>query len=148
MRKLVEDQEYRIGLNGCAAISRRERRLVASPDLFAIRHFIWSGARAYTGPLEDRAGNLCFRIVSQGFGGAQDPLLKKLLVMIPGHEGERAYITWRRHQPEKTILLRQGTPYHEGLNNISERENKLLLSMSGNVCLYQPRLSATTTRVH
>ncbi len=77
-----------------------------------------------------------------GFGGVQDPLLKKLLVMLPGHEGERAYITWRRHQPEKTILLRQGTPYHKGLNDISEKENELLLSMSGDVCLYEPRLPA------
>jgi|SRR3989339_136509 len=76
------------------------------------------------------------------FGGVQDPLLKKLLVMLPGHEGERAYITWRRHQPEKTILLRQGIPYHKGLNDISERENKLLLSMSGDICLYEPRLPA------
>jgi hypothetical protein len=77
-----------------------------------------------------------------GFGGVQDPLLKKLLVMLPGHEGERAYITWRRHQPEKTVLLRQGTPYHEGLNDISERENELLRTISGDVCLYEPRLPA------
>jgi hypothetical protein len=77
-----------------------------------------------------------------GFGGVQDPLLKKLLVVLPGHEGERAYITWRRHQPEKTILLRQGSPYHKGLNDISERENELLLSMSGDICLYEPRLPA------
>jgi len=77
-----------------------------------------------------------------GYGGVQDPLLKKLLIMLPGHEGERAYITWRRHQPDKTILLRQGTPYHKGLNSISERENELLISMSGDVCLYEPRIPA------
>jgi len=77
-----------------------------------------------------------------GYGGVQDPLLKKLLIMLPGHEGERAYITWLRHQPEKTILLRQGAPYHKGLNEISEKENKLLLSMSGDICLYEHRIPA------
>ena len=76
------------------------------------------------------------------FGGVQDPLLKKLLVMLPGHEGERAYITWRRHQPERAVLLLQGTPYHKGLNDISERENELLRTISGDVCLYEPRLPA------
>jgi hypothetical protein len=77
-----------------------------------------------------------------GFGGIQDPILKKLLVILPGHEGERAYITWRRHQPDKTVLIPQGEPYHKGLNDIAERENSLLQTMLGDVCLYHYRAPA------
>jgi hypothetical protein len=77
-----------------------------------------------------------------GFGGVQDPMLKKMLVILAGHEGERAYITWRRHQPDKTILIPQGKPYHEGLNNISEEENLLLRSILGGVSLYSQSVPA------
>ena len=77
-----------------------------------------------------------------GFGGVQDPMLKKMLVVLAGHEGERAYITWRRHQPDKTILIPQGKPYHEGLRNISVKENLLLRSIIGGVCLYSQSLPA------
>lgn len=77
-----------------------------------------------------------------GYGGVQDPTLKKLLVIMTGHEGERAYITWRRHQPDKTVLIPQGEPYHEGLNNISEVENKLLFAVLGDVCRYNKSIPA------
>jgi len=77
-----------------------------------------------------------------GYGGVQDPILKKLLVIMTGHEGERAYITWRRHQPDKTVLLPQGEPYHKGLNDISDRENMLLYAILGDVCRYSRKLPA------
>ena len=74
-----------------------------------------------------------------GFGGIQDPILRKLLIILSGHEGERAHIIWRRHQPDKTILIGQGLPYHKGLNDIAERENSLLSTMLGDVCVYDYR---------
>ncbi len=77
-----------------------------------------------------------------GFGGIQDPILRKLLVILPGHEGERTYITWRCHQPDKTLVISQGEPYHEGLNDIAERENSLLQTMLGDICLYGYRAPA------
>ena len=61
-----------------------------------------------------------------GFGGVQLPGRKKLLVLVLGHEGERAHITWRRHQPECAIAIRQGTPYKPGLDAISNELNSLL----------------------
>lgn len=76
------------------------------------------------------------------FGGVQDPMLKKMLIILTGHEGERAYITWRRHQPDKTILIPQGEPYHQGLNDIAENENQLLYTIFGDVCKYHNRIPA------
>lgn len=81
-------------------------------------------------------------VTMSGFGGAQDPLFKKLLVIMTGHEGERSYIIWRRHQPEMTVFMPQGEPYHKGLNGIAEKENSLLKAILGDVCLYTRKLSA------
>jgi hypothetical protein len=41
-----------------------------------------------------------------GFGGVQPPGKKKLLLMLLGHEPERSAITWKRHQPFRTILVK------------------------------------------
>jgi hypothetical protein len=61
-----------------------------------------------------------------GFGGTQRPSKKKLLLMFLGHEDERAAITWKRHQPNLTILIAPDPSYREGLSGIIEKTHPLL----------------------
>ena len=75
-------------------------------------------------------------------GGLQTPRKKKLLVMVLGHEGERAHITWRRHQAERTLIVMQGEPYRPGLNDISRKVNSLLCAMAGDPQIYPKALPA------
>lgn len=76
-----------------------------------------------------------------GFGGVQFPKLQKLLAVILGHEGERAHITVRRHQPDKLILIRQGRDqHHDGLREIAEQENEQIISIYGSESFWEANL--------
>jgi hypothetical protein len=78
-----------------------------------------------------------------GFCGIQYPQLGKLLVMILGHEGERTFITLRRHQPDKVILLAQGEKqYRVGLAKISSLENQNLIDQFGPGAVWSQELPA------
>jgi Fe-S-cluster formation regulator IscX/YfhJ len=63
------------------------------------------------------------------FGDDYNPQKQKLLIEILGFEGIRAYAIWETFDPHKTIAL-IGKPSKENKKwrDISERENKLLLS--------------------
>jgi hypothetical protein len=62
--------------------------------------------------------------------------------MVLGHEGERAHITWRRHQAEHTLIVMQGEPYRPGLNAISRKVNSLLCAMANGPQIYHEDLPA------
>lgn len=64
-----------------------------------------------------------------GFGGIQPPNKKKnLLIMFLGHEDERAAITWKRHQPRKTVAIFPDPNYRTELNGIVERTHQPLFT--------------------
>jgi len=76
-----------------------------------------------------------------GFGGIQFPGRPKILVIILGHEGERTHISIRRHQPDEVILIPQGQQqHHEGLRQISERENQRIVRLYGKERLWSTGL--------
>lgn len=63
-----------------------------------------------------------------GFGGIQHPGKSNLLVMFLGHEDERAAITWKRHQPRKTIVFVPSPNYRDEMNGIVEQTHRLLFT--------------------
>jgi hypothetical protein len=63
-----------------------------------------------------------------GFGGIQHPGKSNLLLMFLGHEDERAAITWKRHQPRKTIVFVPSPSYRAEMNGIVERTHRLLFT--------------------
>lgn len=63
-----------------------------------------------------------------GFGGIQHPGKSNLLLMFLGHEDERAAITWKRHQPRKTIVFVPNPNYRAEMNGIVERTHHLLFT--------------------
>jgi hypothetical protein len=78
-----------------------------------------------------------------GFGGIQLPGHPKLLVIVLGHEGERTHISVRRHQPDEVILVPQGNEqHHEGLRQISERENQKIIRLYGEKHIWHIGLSS------
>ena len=72
-----------------------------------------------------------------GFGGIQPPGKAKLLVILLGHEEERAAITWKRHQPRKCVVVLPTPGYRPELTETVEGRHSLLFSM----------LAASTTRI-
>ena len=63
-----------------------------------------------------------------GFGGIQPPGKGKLLLMFLGHESERTAITWKRHQPDITMLLSAYPSYRPELDGIIEKTHSMLLT--------------------
>lgn len=64
-----------------------------------------------------------------GFGGIQPPNKKKnLLIMFLGHEEERTAITWKRHQPRKTVAILPDPNYRQEMNGIVERTHQPLFT--------------------
>lgn len=76
-----------------------------------------------------------------GFGGVQPPSKKNLLIMFLGHEEERAAITWKRHQPKKTVLIVPDPSYRGELDGIVEKTHKPLFAKLSPTEFY-PSISA------
>lgn len=91
----------------------------------------------YTEPLKygsEEAGGWLTRGVKAvravpGFGGIQPPGKRKLLVILLGHEEERAAITWKRHQPRKCVAVLPLPGYRPELGEAVKRKHYLLFSM-------------------
>jgi len=77
-----------------------------------------------------------------GFGGIQSPGKKCLLVLFLGHEDERATITWRRYQPNLTIVFLPGPNYRGDLNGIARRMHELWLTKFDRVMVAEEPLPA------
>jgi hypothetical protein len=106
------------------------RVLDSQSDLASTRLFYGEPLRYCT---EDAGGWLTRGVKSvrpvPGFGGVQPPNKKKnLLIMFLGHEDERAAITWKRHQPRKTIAIVPDPNYRKEMNGIVERTHQPLFT--------------------
>lgn len=106
------------------------RVLGSQSDHLSIRLFYGEPLRYCT---EDPGGWLTRGVKSvrpvPGFGGVQPPNKKKnLLIMFLGHEDERAAITWKRHQPRKTIAIVPDPSYRKEMNGIVERTHQPLFT--------------------
>ncbi len=73
-----------------------------------------------------------------GFGGVQPPSKKNLLIMFLGHEEERAAITWKRHQPKKTVLIVPDPSYRGELDGIVEKTHQPLFAKLSPTEFYPP----------
>ncbi len=72
-----------------------------------------------------------------GFGGVQPPGMGKLLIMLLGHEEERAAITWKRHNPKKTIVITSEPSFRNGLKGIVEKKNPLFFLDFGDTLIHK-----------
>jgi hypothetical protein len=92
----------------------------------------------YTAPLKygsEEAGGWLTRGVKAvravpGFGGVQPPGKGKLLVILLGHEEERAAITWKRHQPRKCVIVLPAPGYRPELTEMLDGRHSLLFTMA------------------
>lgn len=97
----------------------------------------------YTEPQEyatERAGGWLTRGVRSvrsipGFGGVQPPSKKKLLIISLGHGTERTAITWKRHQPDDTILIAPHPGYRDSLTFKLQNRHPLLFGIVENTQL-------------
>lgn len=82
-------------------------------------------------------GVRCVRTIP-GFGGVQPPSKNNLLIMFLGHEEERAAITWKRHQPKKTVLMIPDPSYRGELDGIVEKTHRPLFAKLSPTEFYPP----------
>ena len=66
-----------------------------------------------------------------GFGGIQPHGKKKLLLMLLGHERERAAITFKRHQPDRTIVAFTESKRHPEWVEIARQQHLGLAAEAG-----------------